>query len=350
MKWLAQQHRGMEAVTGADPASFAARWRRDAPTHILLLLVAAIWGLGWTAGRVVALDMPEATAAWLRYAIAAAGLFIYMFYSTRAEVGATLYRRMRVPESADRAALLRIAFFSTALYQLFFMFGMHRTAAGDASLIITLNPVFTAILAIPILGRGMTRRLALGLAIGAAGVAVVTGWSPNTDIPTDERILGDVLIMFAAMSWATSTNLVKRLLETPLERIGPAPTPLSIIVWASFFGWLMLAPFAAYETLQHGIPSISEESWLWILFLAIFSTVLSYVWFARGVDRIGPTAAATYVFLVPPFGILSGWILLDEQLGISLLIGFILILLGVRLAQSASIESGGGPPENARSQ
>ena len=100
----------------------------------------------------------------------------------------------------------------------------------------------------------------------------------------------------------------------------------------------MLIPIVIWETIQGGIPSVNQTEWLWIIFLAIFSTVLSYVWFAQGVDRIGPTASATYVFLVPPFGILSGWLLLDEQLGWSLLVGFVLILAGVRMAQSASIE------------
>jgi drug/metabolite transporter (DMT)-like permease len=316
----------------------ARRWWDDATTHFLLILVVAIWGLGWVAGRAVALEIPPATAAWIRYAVASACLLSYMVYSTRLEVYADFATRVRLPEKGDLRRLLIIAFFSTALYQLFFMTGMARTAAGDASLIITLNPVFTAILAIPLLGRRMTLRLALGLAIGAAGVAVVTGWSPNVDIPFETRIIGDALIMFAAAAWATSTNLVKRLLETPEERLRPAPSPLSIIVWASFFGWLMLLPLVLYEFLEFGWVTPSTEIWGWILFLAIFSTVLSYVWFAQGVDRLGPTAAATYVFLVPVFGILSGWLILDEKLGWSLLAGFILILIGVKIAQSESIE------------
>lgn len=313
-------------------------WWDDAPTHGLLILVAAIWGLGWVAGRVVALEIPPATAAWLRYAIASACLLGYLFFSTRAEQGANLSQRIRLPERADLRRLLIIAFFSTMLYQLLFMSGMSRTAAGDASLIITLNPVFTAILAIPILGQKMTWRLACGLAIGALGVGVVTGWSPNVDIPVITRVIGDVLIMFAAASWATSSNLVKRLLETSQQRNRPDPTPLSIIVWASFFGWLMLLPFVAWEFYQTGWTPPSDTAWAGIIFLAVVSTVLSYVWFAQGIDRIGPTAAATYVFLVPVFGILSGWLILDEKLGWGLVVGFVLILIGVRMAQSESIK------------
>jgi len=312
-------------------------WEEGA-IHLLLILVALIWGLGWVAGRVVATAMPEATAAWLRYAFASMGLFIVMLHSTRLEHGVSIARRLRVPDRTDLRSLASIALFSTMLYQLFFMFGMSRTAAGDASLIITLNPVFTALLSIILLDRRMTRPLAAGLAIGAIGVAVITGWSPNVDIPLHDRLAGDALIVLAALAWATSTNLVKRLLETPRERDEPDPTPLSIIVWSSFLGWLMLAPFAALEFATVGWNPQSGEVWGWLLFLAVFSTVLSYVWFARGIDRIGPTAAASYVFLVPVFGVLSGWLLIDERIGWSSLIGFVLIVIGVRLSQIGSIE------------
>jgi drug/metabolite transporter (DMT)-like permease len=312
---------------------------RNAPTHGLLLLTVAIWGVSWVGGRIVATGLPEATGAWIRYTIACPLLFVYILFLTRSEVDLSIRQRLRIPERSDLAALLAIGLFSTLLYQILFMHGMHRTAAGDASLIITLNPVFTAILAVPILQRSMTRRLALGLAIGAMGVAVVTGWSPNQSIELADRVTGDLLIMLAALSWASSTNLIKRMLERPPERHGSPQTPVSIIVWASFFGWLMLTPFAAYETLQTGLPTPTIEEWYWLIFLAVFSTVFSYIWFTQGVDRIGATAAATYVFLVPPFGILAGWLLIDEQLGWSLLVGFVLIVIGVLITQSETIET-----------
>ena len=69
-------------------------------------------------------------------------------------------------------------------------------------------------------------------------------------------------------------------------------------------------------------------------FLAILSTVLCYVWYADGILTIGPEKSSLYIYLVPPFGILSGWLILDEKLGWSLLWSFLLICSGVALAQS----------------
>jgi drug/metabolite transporter (DMT)-like permease len=81
-----------------------------------------------------------------------------------------------------------------------------------------------------------------------------------------------------------------------------------------------------------GDPSVN--GWIAIVFLAIFSTVFSYVWFADGIVTIGAGKTALYVYLVAPFGILGGWLILDEKLGWSLIASFLLILIGVLLAQS----------------
>ena len=62
--------------------------------------------------------------------------------------------------------------------------------------------------------------------------------------------------------------------------------------------------------------------------------MFSYVWYADGVKKIGAGKAALYVYLIPPFGILGGFVLLDEQLGLSLLASFIMIAGGVAIAQS----------------
>ena len=76
--------------------------------------------------------------------------------------------------------------------------------------------------------------------------------------------------------------------------------------------------------------------WLTIAYLGVISTVLSYVLFAKGIELIGPTAASSYVFLVPVFGVLGGWLLLDEEIGASMVLGFVLIVVGVTEVQRES--------------
>ena len=303
---------------------------RQLDVHGLMLLVALIWGLSWAVGRILALGLPPLTGAWLRYVVTL--LLFYAWFAVRAARGKQV--RWFPKDRQSWKTLTLIGLTGVFGYQIFFMHGMRLTAAGDASLIVTFNPIFTVLLAAPLLGQPISRKMFAGLACGFIGVAVVTGWSPNTDLPFNERILGDFLILLAALNWALTTNMTKRMME---RRKGEAEaSTLEIVVWYSLLGTLMLTPLAAWETWHYGLPEPTMKDWYAILYLGALSTVIAYYWFAMGIEKLGATAASSYVFLVPVFGVLGGVWLLDEKVGWTLIVGFILIVSGVRLVQRES--------------
>lgn len=298
--------------------------------HGLMVLVVFSWGMAWAVGRILALGLPPMTGAWLRYVLTM--VLFYLWFLGRALKGNEV-NWLPTGRQTWRTLTL-IAITGVLGYQLFFMNGMRFTAAGDASLIITFNPIFTVLLAAPMLGQQITRKMFVGLFCGFIGVAVVTGWSPNTDIPFEDRILGDFMILLASLNWAMTTNNTKRMME---QRNGEQKaTTLEIVVWYSLIGTFLLTPFAAWETWQHGIPEPTLTDWYAIIYLAAISTVLAYYWFAIGVEKLGATAASSYIFLMPVFGVLGGVILLNENIGWTLLLGFILIVVGVRVVQRES--------------
>ena len=298
--------------------------------HGLMILVVFSWGMAWAVGRILALGLPPMTGAWLRYVLTM--VLFYAWFAGRALKGK---QANWLPSGRQTwKTLTLIAITGVLGYQLFFMNGMRYTAAGDASLIITFNPIFTVLLAAPMLGQQITRRMFLGLFCGFIGVAVVTGWRPNTDIPFEERILGDFMILLAALCWAMTTNNTKRMME---QRNGEQEaTTLEIVVWYSLVGTALLTPLAAWETWQYGFPEPTLNDWYAVIYLAAISTVLAYYWFAIGVEKLGATAAASYIFLMPVFGVLGGVLLLGEKLGWTLFLGFILIVMGVGVVQRES--------------
>jgi drug/metabolite transporter (DMT)-like permease len=111
---------------------------------------------------------------------------------------------------------------------------------------------------------------------------------------------------------------------------------LEIVVWYSLIGTALLTPLATWETWKYGFPEPTLNDWYAIIYLAAISTVLAYYWFAIGVEKLGATAAASYIFLMPVFGVLGGVLLLGEKLGWTLFLGFILIVMGVRVVQHES--------------
>ena len=196
---------------------------KDALIHLKLLFVAIVWGFSWSAGRILAQDIAPISGAWMRYVIALACFFLYL----------KMTDNWRIPTKMEWKRIIIIGFFSTFVYQALFMYGMKFTAAGDASLMITFNPIFTALLAVPFLDEKMNWRLATGLICGLIGVIILFLYSPNVDIPFDTRLKGDLMIAGAALAWATTSILQKKAMtSTAIDSQTPL-SPLHLTVWSS---------------------------------------------------------------------------------------------------------------------
>ncbi len=121
--------------------------------HGLMILVVFSWGMAWAVGRILALGLPPMTGAWLRYVLTM--VLFYAWFAGRALKGSQV---KWLPSGRQTwRTLTLIAVTGVLGYQLFFMNGMSLTAAGDASLIITFNPIFTVLLAAPIIHRTISR-------------------------------------------------------------------------------------------------------------------------------------------------------------------------------------------------
>jgi drug/metabolite transporter (DMT)-like permease len=75
--------------------------------------------------------------------------------------------------------------------------------------------------------------------------------------------------------------------------------------------------------------SLGFETHSAIAFLGLGATVLAYVWYFKGVSDLGAGTAASYISLVPVFGVLSSVVYLGEAIDVSLLAGGALAVAGV---------------------
>jgi drug/metabolite transporter (DMT)-like permease len=96
-------------------------------------------------------------------------------------------------------------------------------------------------------------------------------------------------------------------------------------------GELVVLPFYLGET-AFGRPMI----WTWSSIIALvavglFSSVLAYIFWNRGVEQVGAPVAGLFVHLMPVFGIVLAWLVLDERLHMFHLIGIVLILTGITM-------------------
>jgi drug/metabolite transporter (DMT)-like permease len=107
-------------------------------------------------------------------------------------------------------------------------------------------------------------------------------------------------------------------------------------LYATATGALMLLPFSIAESGWSKLSGGDGAAWVSILYLAVFGTVLAFVFFYEGVSRIGPSRATAFALLVPIFGVLGSVLVLGETIGAGTLVGGIAILAGLWLVQKPS--------------
>ena len=293
--------------------------------YILMFFVAFFWGLAWPVGRILATDLLNYpfSVMFLRYIFAVPVLFGWLWFK----------EGNVIPLKRDYSYLLLLAFTSVFLYQVGYMYGMQRTAASDASLIIGFNPVSVSILSVFILSHNLTRNGVIGIFLSFIGVLLIFLASPNLDIDFYDRIVGNAYIMFGAFAYAIYVVSMRRYVLLTEHR---PLSSLATISWTSLVGCILFVPFVILEAPWD--RTWDNQEWLLIAYLGVLSTALCYVFFAMGIETIGANKAASFINVVPIFGILSSWIWIGENLGFVQIISFVLIYYGVKLVNQQPAE------------
>ena len=277
-----------------------------------------LWGIAWPVGRLLVTGLPPFSIATIRYAIVIP-VFLVLLWGREGS--------FRLPRNWIPTFVL-LGILNATLYQAFFLFGVKYAAASDDSLVIGVGPVLIAVLASLVLSEPLTKLKIAGLLSGLAGIAIIGSLSPN--IAVTNRILGVALVFGGALAYSIYTVLLRRFInQNPTMANRTRPSSLAMITWISLFGWLFLIPFSLLESPWNYVWDLG--SWAGILYLALLSTVVGYLFYVEGVGQIGASRAAVFGNLVPVFGVLSSSLLLNETINIWHGVSFLLIFLGVML-------------------
>jgi drug/metabolite transporter (DMT)-like permease len=103
------------------------------------------------------------------------------------------------------------------------------------------------------------------------------------------------------------------------------------VLYASISGALCLALPAWHEGILTAWPGFGAVDWLALFYLGFFGTVLGFVWYYEGIQKIGAMKAGVFINFVPVSAIIFSFFILGEPLTLSLLAGTALVLSGVYL-------------------
>lgn len=277
-------------------------------------MAAMFWGGTFIAGRVLAPLLDPVSAAFLRF-LTASCLLVGWLYLTQG----------RLPRLSFRQTIAVTALGVTGVlaYNLLFFGGLQTVEAGRAALIVALNPIVIALASIWFFNERLTGRQLLGIALSLTGAVIVIARGELDALLRGGVGQGELLLIGCVVSWVLYTLIGKRLLHQL--------SPLAAVTHASVAGTLMLGLMVITRGGLDIEQLFAAEILLSIAYLAVFGTVLAFVWYYSGVQAIGPGRAGQFINLVPVSGVMLGALLLGEPLTHSLLLGALLVVSGLWL-------------------
>ncbi|WOH81189.1 DMT family transporter [Bradyrhizobium sp. BEA-2-5] len=289
--------------------SMAAPRARFNTLPLAIGLFCLLWSYAFVAGKIGVTHCPPLILLAARFSLA--GVLILAISWLRRDQWDLTWR--------DAAVFAVLGIANNALYLGLGYTGLQSVSAGLGGLIVSANPVFTAMLAALFLGESMTLRKVIGLVLGIVGVAFIV-WhrmSVGSDSPH-----GILFTLASLASIVAGTVLFKLLAPKGSLWIGNGIQNIA--------GGLAVMPFAfALSSVSDIVPSMRLAGAF--AFLVLGGSILAYwLWFHL-LKVCGATAASAYHFLMPPLGMLFAFLVLGEHVEARDLLGIIPVALGIYL-------------------
>lgn len=280
-----------------------------------------VWGSAWPVMRIVFQEWP----VWQYRAASAAIAALAILALARATGGRVAVPRRQWP------ALVAAAVLNIAAWNVLTGYGLKLIGAGHAAVVCYTMPIWTAILAVFVLGERLTARRIAALALGSSGVAVLLS---HDFAALGANPLGFALVLAAAIAWAVGTIVTKR--------VAWAPSLPALVGWQLAVTAVLLAPFAlTVEPLAWPRPSATAMAAA--AYILVFGVIAGYLLWFRVVAAFPATVATIGAMVIPAVGMAGGALALGEPLGwregvaLALVLGAVaLVMSGPRAAEPAA--------------
>jgi len=213
---------------------------------------------------------------------------------------------------------LSVALVNNVMPFVCFAWAATQLPAGYLAIINGMVPLWTALIAVPVLKEPLGAKRIAGFALGISGVALIVNLGP-VELSWKTALAALVGIAGAAF-WGWAGVLIK-------QRQGRVP-PMSLAAGSIAFAALVMLPL---WTQMPPTASWSAEACLALLALGAVCSGIAYLPFFTLIRDIGPSRTLTVGLAVPVLGVLWGWLLLGEAVTLTMLAGMALVLAALAL-------------------
>lgn len=286
-------------------------------TYISLVVTMLFWGGTFVAGRALAGNVAPANAAFLRFAIATVALAVL----TRMIEG-----RVAMVPRKHLVSLLFLGVTGVFGYNMFFFTGLQFIEAGRASLIIALNPLAITVAAVLFLGERLSKIQVGGLLVSFIGAIFVISNGHPTIIFSGGFGLGEAAILGCVVCWASYSLIGRQVLQFI--------SPLAAVFYSSLAGTVLLFFVTLAKGTTANILKYTTVDWISLSFLGVLGTAVGFTLYYQAIRKIGASRSSVFINLVPFFSIILSYPILGETIKPSVLMGGLILLVGVYLANS----------------
>ncbi|RXJ86521.1 DMT family transporter [Arcobacter sp. CECT 8985] len=276
--------------------------------YIIAMFISMIfWGIAWTSGKVTMQHTVPQVAAFWRYAISFISIIpvvLYMKVSFKVDIIAIIY--------------MILAGILSAIFNYLFFLGLSHGQAGYGGTIVTSSvPLITYFLSIILLGIKVNKIQIFGLCIGFFGALILLR------IPMEGFAFLNVdslYFLLAALVWSFVTIIAQKI----SSRANPMLYTLVVFGITAFINMIFALPYHPFD-----FVALDSVFWWNILFIGLFSGTFSMTLFFISASHLGAHKTGVFMFIVPIGAIISSWIVFDEKILLSTIIGCFFVFLSV---------------------
>lgn len=281
------------------------------------LLATFIWSFNFIAGRGLADAVPPCTLALFRWITAFCVIFPFALPELRRD-----WRHFARNKGYYLVTgAIGVAFFNTALY-----IAAHEVPALNMSLIFTSSPLFTVVLSRIVFGEPVPPARLAGIGIALCGIlALITRGDFRTLVSLSFQPM-DLLVLLAAFGFSLYALLVRK-----KPRGGGQFSYFAVIFG---IGAILLLPFSVWELMNGGRVQLSGTLVIGILYMGLGASVLSFFFWSKAINLIGPARAAVVYYSLLLFCAVEAVLMLGEPVlwfhyaGGALIVGGLLLATG----------------------
>ena len=283
--------------------------------YFVLVMATLFWGGNAIAGKLASQDWQPFTVTFTRWLIVA--IVLIPFAKDHIRKDWPVIRKNWV-------VLCLLSAFSMALFNLLMYLALHFTSAINVSIEQASMPAMIMLANFLILSQRISFLQMIGLLASIIGVLIICTGGDISSLFRHGVNRGDAYMLLACAFYAAYTFGL---------RWRPDLHWLSFIWVLAVGASAMSLPWAAWEWQTTGISMPGMTGWLVLVYIVVFPTIVSQIFYARGVQLIGGNRAGLFINLVPIFGSLLAILILREKFHFFHGIGLILVVGGIMLAE-----------------